>query len=241
MKWQDQGTLLGVRPHGENAVIADVFTQTHGRHAGVVRGGAGRQMSPVLQPGAVLQLTWSARLEDHLGTFVVEPVRGRAGELLGDRLALAGLNAICALSIFSLPEREPHQGLYARTSTLLDLLVHSDAWPLAYLRWEMALLEELGFGLDISKCAVTGSRENLIYVSPKTGRAVSREGAGEWADRLLPLPACLLGQGPVDGAQVLAGLTTTGHFLRTWLAPSLGNKPLPQARERLERALRAYS
>ena len=102
MKWQDQGTLLGVRPHGENAVIADVFTQTHGRHAGVVRGGAGRQMSPVLQPGAVLQLTWSARLEDHLGTFVVEPVRGRAGELLGDRLALAGLNAICALSIFSL-------------------------------------------------------------------------------------------------------------------------------------------
>ncbi|MGB8623530.1 MAG: DNA repair protein RecO [Paracoccaceae bacterium] len=233
MEWRDQGALLSVRRHGESAAIVEVFTATHGRHAGVVRGGTSRRIAPILQPGAQLDVTWKARLDEHLGSFTVEPVRSRAAAVMGDRLSLAGLNAVTALLSFTLPEREAHPALYARSITMLDLLGHADAWPLAYLRWEMALLEEMGFGLDLTRCAVTGSRDDLAYVSPKTGRAVSAEGAGEWADRLLPLPQCLLGQGPVEGPEIGEGLRTTGHFLRTWLAPALGERPLPEARRRL--------
>ncbi|WP_372603194.1 DNA repair protein RecO [Actibacterium sp.] len=233
MEWRDQGALLAVRKHGETSAIIEVFTPQHGRHLGVVRGGVSRKVAPILQPGAQLDLTWRARLDDHLGTFTVEPVRGRAAQVMSDRLALAGLNAVTALLSFALPEREPHPGLYQRSQTMLDLLEHADAWPLAYLRWEMALLEDLGFGLDLSRCAVTGSRDDLAYVSPRTGRAVSAEAAGEWADRLLPLPPCLLGQGPVVAEEIVDGLTTTGHFLKHWLAPALGDRPLPEARARL--------
>lgn len=233
MDWRDEGVLISVRRHGENSAILEVFTATHGLHAGVVRGGTSRKLAPHLQPGNQLDVTWRARLEEHLGSFTVEPLRARAAGVMNDRLALAGLNAICALISFAFAEREKHPGLYQRTITLFDLLAATDAWPLAYLRWEAALLEELGFGLSLSKCAVTGSRDDLIYVSPKTGRAVSREGAGEWADRLLPLPQCLLGQGAVTDDEIRDGLRTTGHFLAHHLAPSLGSRPLPAARQRL--------
>ncbi len=232
MEWRDEGVLLSVRKHGETSSIIEVFTESHGLHAGVVRGGTSRKMAPTLQPGTQLDLTWRARLEEHLGSFAVEPIRSRTA-VLGDRLALAGLNAIAALLTYALAEREAHKRLYHQTITLLDLLSATDAWPLAYLRWEVDLLEDLGFGLDLSSCAVTGSRDDLIYVSPKSGRAVSKQGAGEWADRLLPLPQCLLGQGPVDQAEIVQGLRTTGYFLKTRLAPALGNAPLPVARQRL--------
>ncbi|MCV2881603.1 DNA repair protein RecO [Actibacterium sp. XHP0104] len=235
MEWRDQGALLAVRKHGETSVIIEAFTPAHGRHLGVVRGGVSRKIAPILQPGAQLDLTWRARLDDHIGSFTVEPIRSRAAGVMADRLALAGLNAVTALLSFSLPEREPHPALYQRSITMLDLLAHADAdaWPLAYLRWEMALLEDLGFGLDLGRCAVTGTRDDLAYVSPRTGRAVSAEGAGDWADRLLPLPQCLLGQGPVSALEIMDGLRLTGHFLQNWLAPSLGDRPLPEARARL--------
>lgn len=232
MEWRDEGAVLAIRRHGETSAIIEVFSRDHGRHAGVVRGGASKRYAAILQPGAQLDVTWRARLEDHLGSFTVEPLRSRSSAL-NDRLTLAGLNAICALLKFALPEREAHPSLYQRSVTLLDLLNATDAWPLAYLRWELALLEELGFGLDLTKCAVSGSRDDLIYVSPRTGRAVSRQGAGDWADRLLPLPQCFLGQGPVSDEDIAQGLTTTGYFLTHWLAPSLGNTPLPPARQRL--------
>lgn len=232
MEWRDEGVLLAARKHGETSAIIEVFTAEHGLHAGVVRGGASRKVAPVLQPGTQVAVTWRARLEEHLGAFTVEPIRSRAS-VLSDRLALAGLNAISALLTYALAEREPHRKLYDQTITLCDLLSATDAWPLAYLRWEADLLEDLGFGLDLGACAVTGSRENLIHVSPRTGRAVSREGAGEWADKLLPLPQCLLGQGPVTQEEVSLGLQTTGHFLKARLATALGNKPLPEARQRL--------
>lgn len=232
MEWRDQGILLSHRRHGETAAIIEVFTPLQGRCAGVVRGGASRRMAPVLQPGAQVDVTWRARLEDHIGTFTVEPVRSRTGAL-ADRLALAGLNAVCALLLFALPERAAHAPLYARSETLLDLLERSDIWPLAYLNWEMALLEEMGFGLDLSRCAVLGEKANdLSYVSPRSGRAVSRAGAGDWAGRLLPLPPCLLGQGPAPDAEILQGFEVTGHFLRYHLAPHLGDRPLPDARAR---------
>lgn len=233
MEWRDHGILLSMRRHGESSAIIDVFTEEHGRHAGVVRGGASRRMAPVLQPGAQLDVTWRARLEDHLGSYHAEPLRSRAAAALSGRLALAGLNAVTALLAFCLPEREPHPDLYMRSERLLDLLEHEDLWPLAYLQWELALLEEVGFGLDLSACAVTGRLAGLAFVSPKTGRAVSREGAGEWADRLLPLPPVLLGQGDAGDTEILQALRTTGYFLETHLAPSLGSHPLPEARGRL--------
>lgn len=241
MEWRDTGILLSLRRHGETSAIVEAFTPEHGRHAGVVRGASSRKLAPVLQPGAQLDLQWRARLEAHMGAFVVELQRSRAAQALGSRLALAGLNAVCALLAFSLPEREPHLPLYRRSEQLLDLLGQDDLWPLAYLRWELALLEELGYGLDLGHCAVTGASEGLAYVSPKTGRAVSRHGAGEWADRLLPLPEVLLGCGEAEDAEIVEGLRVTGYFLAEKLAPALGSKPLPDARARFIDRLRAVS
>jgi DNA repair protein RecO (recombination protein O) len=235
--WREDGTLLSVRRHGESSAIVEVFTEGHGRYLGVVRGGASRKLAPLLQPGAQLDAAWSARLDDHIGSFTVEPVKSRAAAILDDRLSLAGLNAMTALLSFTLPEREPHELLYRRSLALFDLLGHDQSWPVVYLRWELALLEEMGFGLDLRSCAVTGARDDLAYVSPKSGRAVSAEGAGAWADRLLPLPPILLGQGNGPVAEILEGLRTTGHFLTHWLAPALGDRPLPAARQRLIDAL----
>ncbi|WP_271881486.1 DNA repair protein RecO [Phaeobacter italicus] len=232
MEWRDQGILLRMRRHGEGSAIVDMFTAEHGRHAGVIRGGASRKMAPILQPGAQLDLLWRARLEDHLGSYQAELMRSRAGAALSGRLALAGLNAVTGLLAFCLPDREPHPDLYLRSERLLDLLGQDEIWPLAYLQWEMALLEELGFGLDLSCCAVSGALDELIYISPKSGRAVSRASAGEWADRLLPLPAVMRGEGEAGTAEILQGLSTTGFFLEHRLAPSLGNTPLPEARGR---------
>lgn len=233
MEWRDQGVVLSVRRHGETSAIVEMFTPKHGRHAGVVRGGASRKVAPILQPGAQLDVSWRARLDEHIGSFTVEPVRSRSADVMGDRLALAGLNAMTALLTFSLPEREPHERLYRRTITVLDMLGQSEAWPLAYLRWEMALLDDLGFGLDLSRCAVTGETGELIYVSPKSGRAVSSAGAGEWSDRLLPLPVCLTGAWDGTLGEISQGMRTTGYFLTHWLAHSHGDKPIPQARVRL--------
>lgn len=232
MEWRDQGILLSTRRHGETSAIIEVFTPEQGRHAGIVRGGTSRKIAPILQPGAQLDLVWRARLEDHIGAFTVEPVRSRAAVAMGDRMALAGLNTVTALLAFSLPEREAHLPLYQRTQALLDLLDQGAVWPLAYLQWELALLDELGYGLDLSACVVTGATEGLLYVSPKSGCAVSAKGAGEWADRLLPLPPVLRGEGEAGDLEIAQGLRTTGYFLESHMAKDLGNRPLPQARAR---------
>ncbi len=237
MEWRDQGILLSTRRHAETSAIIEVFTPSQGRHAGVVRGGTSRKIAPILQPGAQLDLTWRARLEDHIGAFTVEPVRSRAAAAMGGRLELAGLNAVTALIRFCLPEREAHPPLYRRTEALLDLLGQGDLWPLAYLRWELGLLEDLGYGLDFRSCAVTGATEDLVFVSPKSGRAVSRAGAGEWASRLLPLPDALRGVGDAPDVEIAQGLRTTGYFLEAHLAADLGGKPLPEARARYVEAL----
>ena len=237
MDWREEGVLLAVRRHGETSAIIDVFTEGYGRHAGVVRGGTSRKIAPILQPGAQLDLTWRARLEDHLGAFTVEPVKSRAAQMMADRETLAGLNAATALLAFALPEREPHAALYRRTLALFDMIGQGDFWPLAYLRWELSLLEDLGFALDLESCAATGSTEGLIFVSPRTGRAVSEAGAGAYKDRLLPLSPALIGQGEGSVSDILSGLKTTGHFLTHHLAPALGNRPPPAARQRLIDAL----
>ncbi|MEM9434224.1 MAG: DNA repair protein RecO [Pseudomonadota bacterium] len=233
MEWRAEGILLATRHHGENAAIVEIFTQEHGRHAGVVRGGASRKMAPVLQPGAQVDATWRARLDDHLGAFMVEPIRSRAAQVMTDRRAMAGLNAMCGLLQYTLAERDPHPELYAKSLLMFDQLGDDPDWPLTYLHWELALLDSLGFGLDLSSCAVTGSHEDLVYVSPRTGHAVSRQGAGDWADRLLVLPNFLIKPGPWDPPSLALGLKLTGYFLSNWIAPELGNKPVPATRQRL--------
>lgn len=236
MDWQDHGTILSTRPQGETSALIEVFTAAHGRHAGVVRGGASRKMVATLQPGSSVTVRWRARLEDQLGTFTVEPIASRAGAM-SDRLALAGLSATCAMLAFALPERAPHPALFAATEPLFAVIGDAvPGWPLDYLRWEMQLLDELGYGLDLGRCAVTGTREDLAFVSPRSGRAVSRAGAGDWAPRLLPLPACLLGQGPASWAEISDGLRLTGHFLDRFAAEH-GSRALPAARVRLIAAL----
>ncbi|MEM9756504.1 MAG: DNA repair protein RecO [Pseudomonadota bacterium] len=228
MEWREDAVLLTIRPHGETAAIAEVFAAGQGRYAGVVRGGTSRRMAPILQPGAQLDVSWRARLSEHIGVFAVEPITLRAAAHLSDRGALLGLSAVTSLLAFCLPERVPYAALYARSIALLDGL-GAERWALAYLGWEVALLETMGFGLDLRRCAVTGATDDLAFVSPRTGRAVARTAAGDWADRLLPLPDCLTG-GTHD---VSAGLRVTGHFLNNHLAPSLGDRPIPAARDRL--------
>ena len=233
MEWCEEGVVLARRRHGENALIIEVFTRGHGRHAGIVRGGGSRRLAPILEPGNQVQATWRARLAEHLGSFEVEPVMARAALLMGERRTLAGLNAVTALLSYALPEREPHPALYDGTLTVLEMMCEGPFWPLAYVRWELALLEELGFGLDLSRCAVTGATEGLVFVSPKSGRAVSDAGAGEWKPNLLPLSPSLLGQGSGTAAEISDGLRTTCHFLKSRLVPALGNRRLPEARDRL--------
>ncbi|HMO09753.1 MAG TPA: DNA repair protein RecO [Paracoccaceae bacterium] len=228
MEWRDEGVLLAIRPHGEGSAIAEVFTAGHGRHAGVIRGGASRRMAPLLQPGAQLSVVWRARLAEHIGAFAAEPLRSRAA-VLEDAARLAALASVCALLHCALPERAPHPDLWARTVAYLDGLATGTASAADYLRWEVELLAAMGFGLDLSACAVTGSRDGLDYVSPRTGRAVSRAGAGGWSDRLFPLPPVMLGRAAGPG-EVAQGLAITGHFLARELAAA--DRPLPEARIR---------
>lgn len=249
MEWRDEGILLCGRRHGESSVIIDVLTSRLGRHAGLVRGGAGRTHGPVLQPGAQLSLEWSARLADHLGTFRVDLIRARAAAIMADRDTLAALNAVSALLVRLLPEREPNPTVYAATLALLDALGGADRrWPVRYAAWELTLLEALGFGLDLGSCAATGQRDELVYVSPRSGRAVSRAAGAPYAASMLPLPRFLIGGRPPETApgmtpgmtEVREALRLTGFFLETRACPAFELGQLPGARTRLVRLLAGF-
>ncbi len=234
MDWRDEGLLLSVKRHGETGAVIEALTAAHGRHAGLVMGGGGVKLSAVLQPGATLQLDWRARLDDHLGVYRVEPLRSRAAPIMADRGRLAGLNAMAAMLLTLVAEREPDATLYANTTVLADALAGEDPrWPATYARWELALLASLGFGLDLTRCAATGLRSDLGFVSPRTGRAVSRTAGSAWADKLLPLPAFLIGRGPITMGAVREALRLTGYFFETWLLPAFAQEALPAARGRL--------
>ena len=237
MEWTDDAVVLSVRPHGESSAILETLTRTHGRHLGMVRGGASRRHKPALQPGNTLHIHWRARLNEHLGNFTDEIVQARAGEMLESREALAGLNAFTAVAAAALPEREAHAPVFEAATILLDAMLTADFahWGALYVRWEAGLLEELGFGLDLSRCAATGATDNLIYVSPRTGRAVSGAGGAAYKERLLALPAFLLGSqnAAPDPADVAAGLKLTAHFLLERVLVPHG-KEMPQARLRLD-------
>lgn len=228
MDWQDDGILLTSRPHGESSAIIEVLTAAHGRHMGVVRGGGSRKMAGVLIPGTQLAVRWRARLEDHMGSFTVEPKASRA-VIMEDRGRLAALNSAVSLLHISLPERDPHPALYTLSLGLFDQLAEGEDWLPHYVHWELSLLDQIGYALDLSQCAVTGSRQNLAYVSPKTGRAISLEAAADWAPRLLPLPR-MLRPGANGAVDPDAALALTRHFL----AKALPDAPLPDARARLQ-------
>lgn len=235
MEWRDEGVLLAMRPHGEANAVIEVLSARHGRHAGLVRGGTSRRMAAMLQPGAQLDLNWRARLEEHMGSFTCELIRSRAGHVMGERLALAALGAACALCRYALPERMAYPALYAATVDMLDRL-GEPGWLRVYARWELQLLEETGFGLDLAQCAVTGAGSGLAYVSPRTGRAVTEEGAGGYAARLLILPPALVSDAPFDITAARDALHLSGYFLHHWLAEAIG-RPLPEARARFLAAL----
>lgn len=238
MEWRDAGIVVGVRRHGETSVILDVLTRGHGRHLGLVRGGRSRRQQPVLQPGNDVEVTWRARIDDQLGSYVVEPVKLRAGRLMESAVTLHALSYVCAL-VRLLPERDPHPELHERVEELLDRLDTGLASAVDVVLFELALLGELGFGLDLDRCAVTGTTQDLAFVSPRTGRAVCREAGRPYADRILELPGFIREEGPqvpVDAAAVAAGFRLTEHFLiRDVFGPR--GEAMPAARFAYLRAL----
>jgi len=231
MEWVDEGFVLSARPYGEGSAILHALTRSHGRHAGLVRGGASSRLRGTLQPGNAVDLVWRARLADQLGNYSCELKRSHAAPWFDDQARLAAVGAACAVAEAALPEREPHPAVFDGLGALLGCL-DSEAWPAAYVGWELGLLAELGFGLDLAACASTGGNDDLAFVSPRTGRAVSASAGEPWRDRLLPLPGFLIGRGNLTDEAVAAGLDLTGHFLeRHVMHPA--NRALPAARTRL--------
>jgi DNA repair protein RecO (recombination protein O) len=239
LDWTDEAIILSARPHGENAAVVTLLTPAHGRHAGLVAGGQGRNARPVLQPGNRVKAVWRARLPEHLGHFTLDLAMSHAAAWLDAPEILSIMASACAVTEASLPERQPMPGLYAGLATLLALR-DADLWGPAYVKWEMGLLEALGYGLDLSRCAASGVEENLTYVSPRTGRAVSREAGAPYREKLFPLPSFLLGFGVWDAEDIAEGLELTGHFLSTHVFAHPHSRTLiatpgdlPQARHRL--------
>lgn len=238
MHWQDQGIILGARRHGETAGIVSILTREHGRHHGLARGIAGKRLRGVVEPGNRVACAWSGRLADHLGIWSLELDRAHAAAVLDDPLRLAGVAAATAMVEACLPEREAHPALYEALAILLDAIADGAAsWPFVYVRFELGLLSELGFGLDLSACAVTGATQGLTHVSPRSGRAVTEEAGLPYAAKLLRLPSFLAsGQGgpPANDPQrdLTDGLILAAFFLEQRVFTAAG-QGLPPARGRL--------
>ncbi len=232
MEWDAPAIVLDVRPYGEGDALATVMTAQHGPHRGLARGGASRGKAATWQAGNMVQVHWTARLSDQLGSFAGELIYPGAAHAMQDAMALSMLTAICTIAEGAVPEREPHPRIFDGLLHLIPRLPLGDATLTDLIEWEMVVLSDLGYGLDLTSCAVTGRTEGLAYVSPRTGRAVSEEGAGAWAARLLPLPGFLTGPTQPDMAGWRDGLRLTGHFLAR---DAFGNqhRPLPLARAML--------
>lgn len=230
MEIEDEAFVLSARSHGDTGAVVGLLTEQHGRRMAYVAGGASRRMRPFLQAGARVTATLRSRTADQLGSARLEPIGEGPAALFDDPLALVGLNAAAAVAEGALPEREAHPGAFFAFEALMGALAWPEVWPAVFARFEAGLLEELGFGLDLSRCAASGSTDDLIWVSPRTGRAVSREAGAPYADKLLALPPFMLGaQAGVTEGDVKAGLDLTGHFLEQFVFHPL-NKPLPPAR-----------
>jgi DNA repair protein RecO (recombination protein O) len=232
MDWDAPGIVLDARPYGEGDAIATVMTEEHGAHRGLARGGAARGRTAIWQPGNLVQVRWVARLADQLGTFSAELVHPAAALAMDDALVLAMLSAACAVAEGALPEREPHARVFDGLLHLIARLGNGPVIMAELVRWETILLADLGYGLDLTRCALTGDTIDLAFVSPKTGRAVTAAAAGEWTSRLLPLPAFVVGGDEATAVDWRDGLRLTGHFLARD-AFGLQHRPLPLARQML--------
>src|SRR4051812_887988 len=208
MEWTDEGIVLGVRRHGESSAIVELLTRGHGRHLGLVRGGSGSRMRPLLQPGNSVRAVWRARLDEHLGTYAIEGLRLRAATLFASSHAVYGVTHLASLARL-LPERDPHEDIYEMLERTLDDFDDVGEAAVHLVRFELAMLAELGFGLDLDSCAATGGTSELFYVSPKSGGAVSRQAGEPWQDRLLRLPPVFRG----GGTRGWAGQGPPGGFL----------------------------
>ena len=229
MEWEDDAFVLSARAFGETGAIVEILTAERGKFAAHVAGGASRKMKPFLQPGAKVIARYRSRVSEQLGSATLEPIGEGPASLFDDPLALAGL-ASAASIVAALPEREPHPGAFHALEALIAALANPDIWPAVYVRFEAGLLQDLGFEMDFSRCTVTGSMDDLIYVSPRTGRAVSRDAGEPYKDRLLALPPFLLSaQGGLAEGDIRAGLDLTGHFLEQHVFGPM-NRPLPPAR-----------
>lgn len=230
MEWRDEGFVIGARRHGENAVILELMTRQRGRHLGLVRGGRSSVMRAALQPGNLVLASWRARIEDHLGAFTVELLAARAARFLDQGAALNGLAMLAAL-LRLLPERDPHEELFELADDIVLRFTARDAAAIALARFELALLGALGFGLDLDACALTGATDDLAWVSPKSGRAVTRSAGAPWRERLLPYPAFLQNASDEASADEIAGaFRLTGYFLaRDIFAPRGLPLPAPRA------------
>lgn len=241
MEWRDEGIILGTRRHGETSVILEVMTRAHGRHLGLVRGGRSRKQQPFLQSGNRVDLVWRARLDEHLGLFQVEPLALNAARVMESAAAIFGLQTLAA-HLRLLPERDPHAGLFETLAVILDHLDQPEIAAELIVRFELRILEELGFGLDLAECAVTGRHDALAYVSPKSGRAVSAEAGAPWRDKLLALPAFL--QSDAREAADLAALEDafrmTAHFFARHVYEPRGIG-VPESRAAFMAALRRRS
>lgn len=237
MQWQDEAIILGIRRHGETSVIAEVMTRDRGRHLGLVRNGRSRSMQPVLQPGNLVDVTWRARLDEHLGHFTMEPLSFRAAVLMEHAASLHGVQALAAL-LRLLPERDPHPHLYDMLNIVLDHLNEPSGAGELYIRFELAVLNDLGFGLDLLQCAATGSREELEFVSPKSGRAVSRQAGLPYRDKLFRLPEFLRGGSntAADREGLMEAFRLTQYFLDRHVYEPRGIEP-GTAREGFVRAV----
>lgn len=229
MQWTDDAFVLSARRHGEGGAVVHLLTRAHGRHAGLVRGAASKALRGAVQPGNRVVATWMARLDEQLGVFALELAAAHAASVMDDAGRLAALSAACALADVTLPERQAHPAVFDAFAALAADLGGPD-WPSSYVRWELVLLAALGYGLDLTSCAVTGTTEGLAWVSPRTGRAVSAGAGAAYADKLLPLPRFLVEGGAGDAGQVAQGLRLTGHFLDRHV---LAGKPMPAARMRV--------
>jgi DNA repair protein RecO (recombination protein O) len=232
MEWDAPAIILDARPFGEGDAIATVMTEAHGAHRGLARGGASRSRAALWQPGNLAQIRWVGRLADQLGSFTAELVHPAAALAMDDPLQLAMLTAACAVAEGALPEREAHPRVFDGLLQLIARLSDGPALLAGQIRWEALLLADLGYGLDLSSCPVTGATEGLVYVSPKSGRALSAEGAGKWTPRMLPLPGFLVGEDASDPVQWRDGLRLTGHFLARDVF-GLRHRPLPLTRQAL--------
>jgi len=232
MEWQEPAIVLETAPYGEGDALVTVLTAGQGAWRGLVKGGNARTKTALWQPGNIISARWAARLPEQLGSFTGEMVHPAAALAMDDRLHLAILNAACALAAGALPEREPHREAFAGLARLLAGINIAGTPLPSLVLWELDLLRDLGFGLDFSTSAITGDNDRLAFVSPRTGRAVSFSAAGDWANRLLPLPPFLLDGGEPTGTECLDGLKLTGHFLARDVFGAR-HQPLPPARARL--------